>query len=215
MKKTDTNTAKSNQHGFTLVEIAVVMVIIGLILGGILGSRSLIRSMQAKDIIAITEDLRAATSYFKQRRNYLPGDFPVTTNGEIPNVTTPGGNGNGVINGTINAQGQANAGSEVEAAPWHLYNDGFINKIDNTDTRRRLRTMYGSVHLIITANSRVATYAAANPTVRNVIVFTNLPRDIVEEVDNKIDNGNRTNGRAIGNAPNASDVIDFYAIALE
>jgi prepilin-type N-terminal cleavage/methylation domain-containing protein len=204
-----------NNNGFTLVETAVVLVIIGLILGGILGSRSLIRSMQAKDVIAIVEDLRAATVYFKQRRSYLPGDFPVSANGEIPNISTPGGNGNGAINGTINAQGQANAGSEVEAASWHLYNDGFINKIDNTDPRRRLRTLYGAAHLIITANSGVAAYAAANPTVRNVIVFTNLPRDLVEEVDSKIDNGDRTTGRAIGNAPNASDVIDRYAIALE
>lgn len=204
-----------NQRGFTLVETAVVLVIIGLILGGILGSRSLIRSMQAKDVIAIAEDLRTATAYFKQRRSYLPGDFPVSADGEIPNIAIPGGNGNGAIQGTINVQGQASAGSEVEAAPWHLYNDGFINKVDNTDPRRRLRTLYGAAHLIITANSGVATYAAANPAVRNVIVFTNLPRDLVDEVDGKIDDGNRATGRAIGNTPDANDIINRYAIALE
>jgi len=202
-----------NNRGFTLVEIAVVLVIIGLILSGILSSRSLIRSMQAKDMIAIVEDFRAATAYFKQRRNYFPGDWPYTAN-EIPNVTN-GGNGNGAINGTINAQGQASAGSEVEAAPWHLYNDGLLGKIDSTDARRRIKTMYGAVHLITAANSGVAAFTTANPTVRNVVVFVNLPRDLVDEIDGKIDDGNRLTGRAIGVAPNASDIITRYAVALE
>lgn len=204
-----------NNKGFTLVEIAVVLVIIGLILGGILGSRSLIRSMQAKDVIAIVEDLRAAAAYFKQRHHYLPGDFPVTTAGEIPNINPPGGNGNGAINGTINAQGQAGVGSEVEAAPLHLFNDGFIGKIDSADARRRIKTMYGAAHLVTSANSGVAAYIAANPTVRNVIVFVNLPRDLVDEIDGKIDDGNRVTGRAIGTAPNAGDIITRYAVALE
>lgn len=205
-----------NQRGFTLVEIAVVLVIIGLILGGILGSRSIIRSMQAKDVIAITEDLRAATVYFKQRRGYLPGDFPVTVANEIPNTPTPGGNGNGTINGTINAQGQASAGSEVEAAPWHLFNDGFINKIDNTDPRRRMRTLYGAVHLITAANSGVAAYAATNPAVRNVIVFLNLPCDLATEVDGKIDDGVTTTGRAMmQTACTGDNTVPAYAIALE
>lgn len=204
-----------NNSGFTLVEIAVVLVIIGLLLGGILSGQSLIRSMQAKDVIAMVDDLRAATGYFRQRHHYLPGDFPVSVAGEIPGVNPPGGNGNGAINGTVNARGQASVGSEVEAAPFHLFQDGFIGRIDSGDSRRRIRTRYGAVHLVSAANSGVATFTAANPTVRNVIVFFNLPRELVDEVDSRIDDGNRGTGRAIGAAPNPGDIVSRYVVALE
>jgi prepilin-type N-terminal cleavage/methylation domain-containing protein len=210
-----------NQRGFTLIETAVVLVIIGLILGGILGSRSLIRSMQAKDVIAIVEDLRAATTYFKQRHSYLPGDWPYTA-GEIPHITGSPGDGDGAIEGTITA-GVAQANSEVLAAPLHLFHDGFIGKLDNSDTdlsisslaTLRLKTNYGAVHMVTPANSGVApAYATENPTVRNVIVFINLPCDIAMEVDSKIDNGDINNGRALGTAC-TNDVVDRYAVALE
>lgn len=207
-----------NQRGFTLVETAVVLVIIGLILGGILGSRSLIRSMQAKDVIAIVEDLRAATAYFKQRHSYLPGDWPYTP-GEISNVTTAttvGTNGNGAIEGTIGANGQAQAGSETEAAPWHLYNAGFISKIDSADTGRRIKTLYGAVQITTPANSGVTNYAGINTTVRNVIVFLNLPCDVATEVDRKIDDGVSTTGRAMMQTVCTEDnTVPAYAVALE
>lgn len=181
------------QQGFTLVEVAVVLVIIGLLLGGILNARSLISSMQAKDVVAIVDDLRAATAYFKQRYNYLPGDWPYTAL-EISGVTaatTVGINGNGAIDGAINAQGQAQAGSEVAEAPWQLFNAGFIGKIDANDAQRRIKTIFGGVHIasVATTDGLVSGFAAANPAVRNAIVFFNLPCDIVMEVDIKIDNG--------------------------
>ncbi|MFH2123120.1 MAG: prepilin-type N-terminal cleavage/methylation domain-containing protein [Pseudomonadota bacterium] len=194
-----------NQRGFTLVETAVVLVIIGLILGGILGSRSLIRSMQAKDVIAIVEDLRAATAYFKQRHSYLPGDWPYTP-GEIPNITAGPGNGNGEI-----------ATAEMEAASLQLFHAGFLGKIDNSDPldpSPRIRTLYGAVHLVRPADCGVAGFPTS---ARNVIEFLNLPCDIVAEVDNKIDDGNPviTTGRAFGAACNANDIVTNYAVTLE
>lgn len=202
-----------NQRGFTLVEIAIVMVIIGLLLAGIVGGQSLIRSTQAKDVISIVDDLRTATAYFKQRYHYLPGDLPFTA-GEIINITaagTGGTIGNGLIEGVINAAGQAAAGSEVAEAPWQLFNAGFLGKIDNNDTQRRIRTAFGAVHLVSAGNSGVA--FPANGPIRNVIVFANLPCNIVDEVDRKIDDGVTTTGRAMGNAC-VNDVVARYAVAL-
>jgi len=91
------------QRGFTLVEISIVLVIIGLLLGGILGGRSLISSMQAKDVVAIVDDLRTATAYFKQRYNYLPGDLP-TPAADIPVVPAlVEGTGGTIGDGAIDA----------------------------------------------------------------------------------------------------------------
>lgn len=209
------------QRGFTLIEIAVVLVLIGLILGGILKGQSLISSAKAKDVITIIEDLRIATVYFKQRYNYLPGDLPYTAN-EIINVTVAsvGTNGDGSIDGAINAQGQAAVNSEVANVPWHLYNAGFISKIDSIDVQRRIKTIYGAVHIAsaATVNGLVPNFTVENPAVRNAIVFFNLPCNVVAEVDNKTDNGETlyvagSSGRAFGTAC-VNEVVNWYAVAL-
>jgi prepilin-type N-terminal cleavage/methylation domain-containing protein len=209
------------QQGFTLVEMSVVLVIIGLILGGIMMGLRLISYAKAMDVITIVEDLRAATVYFKQRYIYLPGDLPYTAN-EIINVTAAsvGTNGDGNIDGAINAQGQAAANSEVANAPWHLYSAGFIGKIDANDAQRRIKTASGAVHIAsaATVNGLVPNFTTENPAVRNAIVFFNLPCNIVTEVDNKIDNGQTeyiagNSGRAFGTAC-VNDVVNWYAVAL-
>ena len=204
------------QRGFTLIELTVVVVIIGLLLAGIIGAQSLIGSAKAKDAIAIIEDIRAATILFKQRYKYLPGDWPYTAN-EIPNVTAAGVGGtigDGAIDGAVDAQGQAALGSEAAEAPWQLFNAGFLGKINNNEPQRRLTTSFGSVHIVsnATATGLVPGFAV-NPAVRNAILFFNLPCDIANEVDAKVDDGVITTGRAIGTAC-ANDRVLWYAVAL-
>ena len=208
----------TDQRGFTLVEIAIVLVIIGMILGGILSGQNLIRSTQAKDAIAIAGDLQTATTYFKQRYNYLPGDLPnpaadITV---VPALVagTGGTIGNGLIEGAIAAgTGFATLGSEVAVAPLQLYSAGFLGKVDIGNPQHIVNTSFGPVHLATPAASGVAGYAAANPAVRNVIVFVNLTCDVAREMDIKIDDGNLTTGKAIGTAC-VGDIVTRYAVAL-
>ncbi len=213
------------QLGFTLVEIAIVLIIIGLILGGIIKGQSLVGSAKAKDVIAIGEELRTATVYFKQRYNYLPGDLPAPAADitAVPALVagTGGTVGNGYIEGAVNALGQATpTTSEVAVAPLQLYYAGFIGKINLTAPTQLITTSYGAVHLVTNANANanglIATYG--NAPLRNVILFTNLPCDIVNEVDAKIDDGTISGaigvgGRAKGNAC-AANTVNFYAVGL-
>lgn len=204
-----------NQNGFTLIELSMVVAIIALLLGGILGAQSLIGSAKAKDVIAIVEDLRAATAMFKKRYGYFPGDLPYTAN-EIVGVTAAGIGGtigDGVIDGAINAQGEAAAGSEVAEAPWQLYSAGFLGKINTDDPQRRISTGYGSVHIASRATVIGLIPGFAANTARNAIVFFSLPCTVANEVDNKIDDGNPTTGKAMGLAC-ANDVVQWYAVAL-
>mgnify|MGYP003491276646 CR=1 FL=1 len=64
-----------HNQGFTLVEISIVLVIIGLILGGILNAQSVIRNAQTKDSIKALNDMSAAARQFFDRYGMWPGDF--------------------------------------------------------------------------------------------------------------------------------------------
>ena len=209
------------QRGFTLVEMGMVLAIIGFILSGILGGQSLIRGARVNDVVAIVEDLRTASALFKQRFNYLPGDFPAAA-GDIPGVLMTG-DGNGLFGAPGNVvagTGLAVAGTEVAWAPLHLFNAGLIGKVDSSQPLRMISTSYGGVHLVSSAiaTQLVPIFAATNPTARNAIVFYNLPCDVLLQVDAKIDNGTGRSGKAVRNiaVPDAcpDGVVDWYAVAL-
>ncbi|MEP7260868.1 MAG: prepilin-type N-terminal cleavage/methylation domain-containing protein [Usitatibacter sp.] len=104
---------KSQQSGFTLVEIAIVLVIIGLLLGGILKGQELINSAKVKNI---ANDFRVIPTYiyaYQDKFKSLPGDdAAVATHITGSTLSTVGPTGNGVINGAWNAA----AGSGEESA---------------------------------------------------------------------------------------------------
>ena len=93
--------AVRKQVGFTLVEIAIVLVIIGLLLGGILKGQEMINSARARHLADLTGDIPAAYYGFMDRFNRIPGDWdsasatsaigvPVNNGG---NPATTGNNG--------------------------------------------------------------------------------------------------------------------------
>lgn len=72
---------KSPRHGFTLIEIAIVLVIIGLIIGGVLVGRDLIHAAEIRATIKQLEDFNTAVNAFKTKYNCLPGDCAASTFG--------------------------------------------------------------------------------------------------------------------------------------
>ena len=90
---------KSQQSGFTLVEIAIVLVIIGLLLGGILKGQELINSAKVKNL---ANDFRTIPTYiyaYQDKYKNLPGDdnAVATHLGASGTQATVGSVGNGVI----------------------------------------------------------------------------------------------------------------------
>jgi len=89
------------QSGFTLVEIAIVLVIIGLLLGGILKGQELINSARVRNLADQNSGIQAAYFGFIDRYRQVPGDW--TTAGATPAIgqtINTGGNGNGRIDNT-------------------------------------------------------------------------------------------------------------------
>ena len=69
---------KNKQKGFTLVEIAIVLVIIGLLLGGVLKGQEMIESGRVKSIVSDTRAIQTAVNAYVDRYKVLPGDEPAT-----------------------------------------------------------------------------------------------------------------------------------------
>lgn len=97
---------KSQQSGFTLVEIAIVLVIIGLLLGGILKGQELINSAKVKNLAQDFKNVELYIYGYQDRYKALPGDDPrVATNvsGATLATTPAGSQGNGSIDGAWNS----------------------------------------------------------------------------------------------------------------
>lgn len=73
--------------GFTLVEMAIVLVIIGVILGAVIKGQDLITNAQAKQVAAATSSWRNLAFAYLDRNGRLPGDS--NRDGVIGNQTTP------------------------------------------------------------------------------------------------------------------------------
>lgn len=65
--------------GFTLIELSIVLVIIGLLVGGVLVGRDLIRAAEIRSTIGDLEKLKTAINTFRVKYNCLPGDCPNAT----------------------------------------------------------------------------------------------------------------------------------------
>lgn len=63
-----------NQRGFTLIELAIVLVVIGLILGAVLKGQDLINNAKAKRALTDAQGLSAMAHLFMDRYGRLPGD---------------------------------------------------------------------------------------------------------------------------------------------
>ncbi len=66
----------SKNQGFTLLEISIVLLIIGLIAGGIIASISLINTSEIRGTISQKLQFDTAAQTFKIKYGYLPGDIP-------------------------------------------------------------------------------------------------------------------------------------------
>lgn len=89
------------QSGFTLIEIAIVLVIIGLLLGGILKGQELINSARVKNLSTDFRNIPMFIYGYQDKFRALPGDDSAAVAHVGTTSITPGlGDGNGVIDGS-------------------------------------------------------------------------------------------------------------------
>jgi prepilin-type N-terminal cleavage/methylation domain-containing protein len=105
--------SNNKQRGFTLVEIVIVLVIVGLLIGAVLKSREMVTNANIKRIESDKSDLTTAVLAYQDRYKALPGDDrDATIRFEVySGVATANGNGDGEI-------GDGDDWNRVVAFPW-------------------------------------------------------------------------------------------------
>ncbi len=104
---------RARQAGFTLVEIAIVLVIIGLLLGGVLKGQELIENAKIKGVVGDMKAIQASYNGYLDRYNAIPGDeVAATLTGRgWAGTAVPGVAGNGLLAITV-AQTFTNLGDQ-------------------------------------------------------------------------------------------------------
>jgi prepilin-type N-terminal cleavage/methylation domain-containing protein len=93
----------NKQTGFTLIELAIVLVIIGLLLGGVLRGQELINSAKVKNMARDFQNVQVYIYGYQDKFKALPGDdTAVATHVTGGTPATVGTLGNGVIQGAWN-----------------------------------------------------------------------------------------------------------------
>ncbi len=82
-----TLTSRKTERGFTLVELAIVLMIIGLLIGGILRGQELMENARVTATIQQTKAYDGATTTFRDAYSALPGDM-VNPGGRLANCNT-------------------------------------------------------------------------------------------------------------------------------
>jgi type II secretory pathway pseudopilin PulG len=123
---------------FTLVELAVVMVVMVLIVGMVVAGQSFVRASETRQLVDQLRQYETAGRQFRLQYNFLPGDMPTATDiwGEANSVgclntirSTPKLTCNGDGDGLIEGNNAANA--EVTLFWQHLSNAGLVEDYFN------------------------------------------------------------------------------------
>ena len=191
---------RKNQKGFTLVELAIVLVIIGLILGSVMKGQELIQNAKYKRLVNDLRGLAAAFYTYYDRYHAYPGDDPKAGDrwsSSYSNII--GGNGDGLINGYPNSATNTDESVQV----WrHLRAAGIIPGDPNESSVTRPSNPYGGRYGFSFRNFGSAYY--------NYIFVDNLPAEIAKRLDEEFDDGVWDKGSIQANADYTSGVRDIY-----
>ncbi|HNY64356.1 MAG TPA: prepilin-type N-terminal cleavage/methylation domain-containing protein [Deltaproteobacteria bacterium] len=162
-----------NRQGFTLVELALVLVIVGLLITGVLKGEALIENARMKRLVSEKDAISAAYFTFFDRYNQYPGDESLAT--APPNDATNGNN-----NGQI-------VGAEVLNLFQDLQNAQILN--GNYATNLPSNVYGGTISIL---------WNAALGS--NSVQLTAVPASVAAQIDLKYDDGVATTGTIRANA---------------
>lgn len=166
-----------SQRGFSLIELSVVLVIVGLLLGGILKGTELIAQARGRSTTNAFENITQAFFSYQERYRALPGD-DYLAQGRWPSTATSG-NGDRVICGAYHggSGGASCSGSTESALVWqHLHSAGLLNGAGSTPPDHP-------------ANGQFGIQYGGFGLSRHLLCANNLPASIAGSIDRQLDDG--------------------------
>jgi prepilin-type N-terminal cleavage/methylation domain-containing protein len=184
----------SKQSGFTLVEIAIVLVIIGLLLGGVLKGQELITSSKGKALDNDKAGIQAAFTSYSDRYKAVAGDDLTAaarfTLEKCGGAACVNGTGNGILVGAWNTFSNAAVAATVaneQLLAWqHLRAAGFL-KEGEASTFSSPRHSAGARMGVQAAQVYAGQAAASTP--QAFIAFENVPTNVAQSMDSSVDDG--------------------------
>ncbi|MES2962227.1 MAG: prepilin-type N-terminal cleavage/methylation domain-containing protein [Pseudomonadota bacterium] len=142
MKKT----FSSKKSAFSLIELSIVLIIIGLLIAGVTGGASLIKSSQLRSVMGEARGYAVAVNAFYSQFNGLPGDFPTAIG------STVGGDNDGTIEYYAAA---TLAGSESSNAWAALRTIGAVDSISLTPVIASTNPTFGATSAANAPSSKI------------------------------------------------------------
>lgn len=208
----------STQRGFTLVEIAIVLVIIGLLLGGVLKGQELINSAKAKSLVNDFRTISTAIYAYQDRFRFMPGDDPAAGQ-HVGGATasTPGSDarGNGRIGGAWNS---GTATDEAFLVWQHLRMANLLTGTSDTSDTSATSNYYprnadngrigitGAVPISVPSTSATSPSSASVPMTGAFFICSDgISARLARQVDSTMDDGatNTGNVRAMAQVSGA------------
>lgn len=210
---------KTRKHlaGFTLVEIAIVLVLVGLLLGGIMKGQQLINSARVRNMADQNAGIQAAYYGFIDRFRQIPGDMPPEQAcNSITSTVDPNCGGSPTIGG--NQNGRIDQWEEAGALWAHLSHARFLNGSYAGDTAGASQYEAGVLTGQVPGNAFQQPIllgftddyddggATSGSTVRLAYVFgAGAPPTLLRELDAKLDDGHPGRGIVRGTTNTAKN----------
>ena len=185
---------KRNSTGFTLIEIAIVLVIIGLLLGGVLKGQELINSAKVKNLAGDFNNIPVFIYGYQDKFKALPGDDASVALHVIGGtICTPAAaafcvTGNGIIDGNWNA---TSISAESFVFWQHVRLAGFAPGPTDTTAANYLpkNAVGGAIGLTNASSSAIAGLKGSY-----IICSDGIPGKFAKQLDILLDDGNTATG---------------------
>lgn len=180
-----------NASGFTLIEIAIVLVVVGLLVGAVMTGQELIGSARVRNLADSSAGIRSAYFAFVDRYRRVPGDWNAAEAGEaLGVVVNGGGNDNGRVDNDPGREWvEPNALWEQLAKAGFLQGEFEGDALAPTPNNQRA-PLNPFNRVMVLGRTDDYLHALGPPPVRlNLVLGRGIPVDIARELDIKIDDG--------------------------